>query len=393
MKANLNESKLEQLQEVSMRVLYTVIKGLVHITVLCVSALLTISMFRSFSSVPLYKTLWSILAIAIEGGKVYLWVLAIALILRNEGKDRIVASAILVVYLGLAVVSFTSNSGFGLQSIQAQSFTAEVRNQATSTVLIDREIDQLDKSIELLQIQINTAINKKANIRADWSTEKQDNIIAEATLKIEENNNRINELLLQKQASLSEATSQGNEAQESKASDIFSLLGGDKYEGDEVMLLLMRLIAILLESLTIITAGKYPLKSKSNKNTTSNIYQNTNTVLSNNTVLNEEAQEDTKDPTPLPQPKVKENLNKGAFITYIKALYSEGKEKLVNDIRISEMTGLKLSHCKSYRRRLQGMEYNGSSLIISKKGVGTSSIYALRSVLKLIEADYERQWK
>ena len=361
---------------------YDTIKVIAHVALLTISTLLSINLFLSFSDNSFYQVVWVCLAVTLELTKVYLFMLGKA---NLKFTNKVKGAIQVLVYIGLAFVSLIASAGFSMLSINEQSFNSVVANESSDITLIDTELEQLRETILDLKSDKDVAREKKANIRADWSTAVQDKIIDEATLKIEENNNRINELLKEKQYE----TTRGN-TQVVNSSDVFSLLGSGILTGDQVMLYLMILLAVLLEVCTALTTGDYNFnENEEHKETT--IYNNTNTVAKEDASIIEEVST-IEEPT-LPLPKVKETLNKEAFVSYIKALFSEGKDKLVNDIAIAEMTGMKLNHCKSYRRRLQEMEYNGSPLVVGKRGVGSSSDFPLRSILKLIETESERQWK
>lgn len=375
------------MNEKTEKALYNLVKVIVHVAVVVISLLLTVNLFMGFSDKSTYKILYIVLAVCIELGKLYVFVLSKAYFkIKSYLKGFILAT----VYLGLMLVSLISNTGFSLASIQNQSKSAVIQETVSDTIIIDRELKQLDNDIEFLTSERNINRNKKEDLPTDWVVNRREiqAIIDSQTKSIEDKNIRTNEILLEKQRVLNKEV-----VVVSKSSDIFDLLGKEvNISGSTVMLILMLVISLLLELLTVITAGNYTLD---NKNT---VIQTTKEIELESSIDNNVVVESTTDLEPelveveLPQPIVAYHVNKIEFISYIKALFSEGKDKLVQDTVISEMLDMKLSYCKQYRRKLQEMSYLGNPLIVGKSGVGTRSQYPLKTILKLVEVDTERKW-
>lgn len=369
----MTDKKMNEIHDTASKILYGAIKIIVHITVLIISALLTINMFRSFSSIELYKTLWTILGATIEAGKIYLYVLAIAHFKRAEEYDRFKSIIMFIIYAGLAIVSYQANSGFAMVSIQNQSKTAEIQNDSSSVSLIDLEIKQLNEEIEIIKINRLDAMNTKREYPQNWVTRRSEQqvIIDDYSKDIEIKNARINEISLSKK----EVADTGI-TQESKSSDIFELIGAGKIEGDTVMLYLMRFIAILLEALTIFTAGTYPLKKTEEDIVT------TSTVIK---VTEEKPEEENI--IPERTNTLLMTINKEEMFKYIDVLMEEGMQKLKNDTYISEKLGLPLATCKTYRKTLLSMSYDNKNLISSKRGVGTNANFMKKTIKQLIDID------
>ncbi|MDA3855382.1 MAG: hypothetical protein PF569_03925, partial [Candidatus Woesearchaeota archaeon] len=293
------------------RTFYEVIKIVSHIALLTISTLLTINLFTSFSENPLYKVLWILLGVTLELIKVYLFVVAKAHLQLKRFTSYVKSFFLFLIYLGLAFVSFTASSGFTLMSIGQQASTSIILNESSDISLIDRELNQLDISIDSLRLQQETAIKKKGDIRADWSTEKQDVIISDITLDINTKNERINELLLEKSKIVNAKVS----SKAANSSDIFTLLGeAINLSGEDTMLYLMLLLALLLEVITAATSGNYHLdKTKIQSNLPEDKHEET-------------LQEETTLATTLPvQETVSYKLDNEELSRYIKALVKNTK--------------------------------------------------------------------
>lgn len=365
----MTDKKMNEIHDTASKILYGAIKIIVHITVLIISALLTINMFRSFSSIELYKTLWTILGATIEAGKIYLYVLAIAHFKRAEEYDRFKSIIMFIIYAGLAIVSYQANSGFAMVSIQNQSKTAEIQNDSSSVSLIDLEIKQLNEEIEIIKINRLDAMNTKREYPQNWVTRRSEQqvIIDDYSKDIEIKNARINEISLSKK----EVADTGI-TQESKSSDIFELIGAGKIEGDTVMLYLMRFIAILLEALTIFTAGTYPLKKTEED------------IVTENTVTEVTEEESI---IPARSNTIQVAIDKEGLFSYIDVLMEDGKDRLKNDQYISSKLNIPLATCKNYRKILLSMEYDNRPLIVGIRGVGSHSNFLKKTVKQLIDID------
>ncbi|MDA3854912.1 MAG: hypothetical protein PF569_01540, partial [Candidatus Woesearchaeota archaeon] len=105
-------------------------------------------------------------------------------------------------------------------------------------------------------------------------------------------------------------------------------------------------------------------------------------------------QEETTLATTLPvQETVSYKLDNEELSRYIKALVKNTKDKLPNDVEVSEETGIRLNTCKAYRRELKNTSYHGSSLIDGKRGYGTVANYPARTIIKLMTMNREMKNK
>lgn len=304
-----------------------------HIVLFGVSLTFTLMLFTEFGSEWHEKLLWGAMGFALEVIKLYLW-----MHLKSQwATQKAAALAQFVIYVGIAFVSMVASLGFAMNTIEGQSFTAQVQN-----LQIDSKMDEL----VFIESQIDTKIRQQSELPTDYVTAS------------DRYTNQIADLREQRVALLEEIEAQQEEqaGRQTETMDTFTLIGrAVDMDGRDTLYYLMLIMVFALEICLVMTAGD----------------------IKRQVVVDE-------------NPRI---------FQYIEALFTESTsdKRLATDQAISEATGIPLGECHEYRQLLANMTYKKSDgartpLIEIRQG-GTKANFSRESISKIVRFHFHVQKK
>lgn len=343
---------------------YQRVKPLTHYALLGVSIALTMGLFTGFSDNPFFSVIWAVLAFVFEMIKDFS--IAETKTFMRDHKElsgwekSFKATLRILPYVGFAFISLVASAGFALNSIQSQSFSAEINNQSieqslTDDTIYDYQIEiqkgaisRTESSIESLDNQMDDLIriqqeeNESYSRSATYFVEQIEKLNQTLNAQIKELERLVSlktELTRQRNEERSETQSD----RELVAIDTFTLIGKEvNMSGEDVMKYLMYLLALLLEIFTAMTA------------------------------------------TPFEKAKV-ESMDRRKFKTYLDKMFETDSKRLVKDEEIVESTILSLAEAKSFKKLLMETTYKGIPLVEMGRGIGTKANYTKDDIWKIIE--------
>ena len=302
---------------------FHVYRKLSHVVLFIVSLTFTLMLFVEFGDSWYQKLLWGGMGFALEIIKLYLW-----MHLKSQWKtEKGSAIAQFVIYAGIAFVSMIASLGFAMNTIEGQTFTAQVQNI---------QVDSMVEDLEIIDSQIATKIRQQSELPFDYITAS------------DRFTDQINDLRSQRQdilerLSAQQAVSQGRETE---SIDTFVLIGRSVgLGGQDTLYYLLLIMVVALEICLVMTSGD----------------------IEKRLIVDENPQ----------------------IISYVNAMFenASSNSRLSTDDAIHEATGIPLSECRKYRSFLANISYGSGGvkkpLIESRRG-GTKANFTRDGVLKIL---------
>jgi len=325
-------------------------------------------MFAMFSEELYFKILWICVAIAIDIFKVRRLIVLKAVIKDNSYREKTYAkgynkhltrfviicewikkwlfkvTANLAIYLFFTGLSCAAIFGSVLKNVNEQSESAQI-----SSVNIEIQVKQLE--IDAKEIQI---ADKQAQILgAEKTRDKLGSSIATGATKVLNSQSKFiddkaslnKELtILKRDLLIIKATAEKEGTTKRDALDMFALIGSKiGMAGKDVLYYIMLSMVIAIELCIALTTGESSSKKERINNTT------------------------RKDLT-----------------VYIEGLFDGIKNRLNNDVKVSEITGLAIMDCRIFREKLSKMSIDGKPLIEIKRG-GTMSNFRMKDIVSFVQ--------
>lgn len=302
---------------------FHVYRKLSHVTLFIVSLTFTLMLFVEFGDEWYQKLLWGGMGFALEIIKLYLW-----MHLKSQWKtEKGAAIAQFVIYAGIAFVSMIASLGFAMNTIEGQTFTAQVQNI---------QVDSMVEDLEVIDSQIATKLRQQSELPFDYIT---------ASDRLTE---QINDLRLQRKETLERLSAQQETSQgrETESIDTFVLIGrAVGLGGQDTLYYLLLIMVITLEICLVMTSGD----------------------IEKRLIVDENPQ----------------------IISYVNTLFENASSdsRLTTDDAIHEATGIPISECRKYRNFLANISYGSGGvkkpLIESRRG-GTKANFTRDGVLKIL---------
>jgi len=296
-----------------------------HLLLFVISLTFTMLLFWQFGSNLLESILWTSFGCALEALKLYLLLLSKQNFRPKQidstlPPNKLKGVAEFGVYLAIAIVSAIATLAFALNTIENQSFSANLENIS---------IEALEREYNGLIVDIDEHRKDKAEMPSNWITRKRE---VENLIELAQGRQREIEEELEVLSSLTK---------EVVVTDTFSLLAiqlqkwgvADKeLTGRAVLFSLLMAMVVLLELTLALTSGSIKRTTKEGKNKGG-------------------------------------VFDKEEFLLYVSTLLSNHENGyLKTSESMSKKLGIKLEKCKEYRELLLNTYFDKKPLIIKDKG-------------------------